>query len=136
MWNKGPLPGVSQAEYYRQVIAVIDILKRGEVSKMVLSRSIQVEAEALRLAPVWFERLAGRYPEAFVFLVSVPGVMTWMGASPKSFSGRMQKEWKRWLWPVPVPVVQGAHGVRKRRKSSRLSVVISGTCWMGLESGT
>ncbi len=85
VWNKGPLPGVSQAEYYRQVTAVIDILKRGEVSKMVLSRSIQVEAEALRLAPVWFERLAGRYPEAFVFLVSVPGVMTWMGASPEIF---------------------------------------------------
>lgn len=85
MWETKPLSGINQAEYHRQVTAMIDVLKRGEVSKMVLSRSIKVETEATRWAPVWFERLACRYPDAFVFLVSVPGVMTWMGASPEVF---------------------------------------------------
>lgn len=80
-----PGKGVSREEYHRQVTAMITALKQNIVSKMVLSRSLQVETDAYRTAPEWFERLTNRYPEAFVFLVSVPGVMTWMGATPEIF---------------------------------------------------
>lgn len=79
------LPSVSREEYHYQVTTMIETLKQKVVSKMVLSRSLLVECEAFQNAPVWFEKLARRYPEAFVFLVSVPGVMTWMGATPEIF---------------------------------------------------
>lgn len=80
-----PLPGVSKEEYDKQIIAVIAALKRRTVSKVVLSRSLVVECDALERAPEWFVKLADSYPEAFVFLISVPGVMTWMGATPEIF---------------------------------------------------
>lgn len=82
---RSPLPGISKEEYHRQVTEMITALKQERVLKMVLSRSLLVECKALKLAPVWFMKLADAYPEAFVFLVSVPGVATWMGATPEIF---------------------------------------------------
>lgn len=80
-----PLPGTSKEEYHRQVTEMITALRQERVLKMVLSRSLWVECKALEMAPEWFMKLADVYPEAFVFLVSVPGVSTWMGASPEIF---------------------------------------------------
>ena len=80
-----PLPGVGQEEYYKQVADLIAALKRQTVSKLVLSRNILVECDALQMAPEWFAKLTEAYPEAFVFLVSVPGVTTWIGATPEVF---------------------------------------------------
>lgn len=71
-----PMPGVGREEYHRQVITMIAALKQQIVSKMVLSRSILIPCEAYQSVPEWFGQLAGFYPDAFVFLVSVPGVMT------------------------------------------------------------
>lgn len=80
-----PLPGICREEYLDRADTMITALKRKAVSKVVLSRDIIVECDALRMAPEWFGRLADAYPEAFVFLVSVPEVMTWMGATPEIF---------------------------------------------------
>lgn len=71
--------------YVRRVREMIAILRRGVVEKMVLSRSLSVACDARRLSPLWFGKLAEKYPEAFVFLVSVPGVTLWMGATPEIF---------------------------------------------------
>lgn len=80
--------GTTPEEYDRRIRNMIDILRQGRVRKMVLSRNIVREADGYDLAPFWFERLAQKYPDAFVFLVSVPGVMTWMGATPEVFLRR------------------------------------------------
>lgn len=80
-----PLTAVGQEEYCRQLLDLIAALKRQTVSKLVLSRNILVDCDALQMAPDWFTKLTEAYPEAFVFLVSVPGVTTWMGATPEVF---------------------------------------------------
>ncbi len=83
--------GTKPEEYGRRIRSMLDVLRRGTVQKMVLSRNIVVKAEGYDLAPLWFERLVQKYPDAFVFLVSVPGVMTWMGATPEVFLRRCHR---------------------------------------------
>lgn len=80
-----PEKSVSREEYHLQVTAMIGALCRGEARKAVLARGLTVQMPGIRMAPEWFKKLEDCYPEAFVFLVSVPGVMTWMGASPEIF---------------------------------------------------
>ncbi len=80
--------GTKREEYDRRIRSMIDVLRQGRIRKMVLSRNIVVETEGYDLAPFWFDRLVQKYPDAFVFLVSVPGVMTWMGATPEIFLRR------------------------------------------------
>lgn len=81
--NSEPMDGCSREEYWKQATGMIGALRRKEARKAVLARGVVVETEAYRQAPQWFESLALRYPDAFVFLVSVPGKMTWMGATPE-----------------------------------------------------
>lgn len=83
---------VDRGEYYRQVNAMISILKKEAVRKLVLARGLNIECAGYENAPDWFEKLALHYPDAFVFLVSVPGVATWMGATPELFLQQTEDE--------------------------------------------
>ena len=64
---------------------MVAALKQGQVRKMVLSRTITLQERAYEKAAVWYTALADRYPEAFVFLVFVPGKTCWLGATPEIF---------------------------------------------------
>lgn len=86
-----PLPSVTRKSYHLQITTMISALKRGSIRKMVLARGKTVAANGYQQASLWFEKLAARYPDAFVFLVSVPGVMTWMGATPEIFLEQSQQ---------------------------------------------
>ncbi len=59
----------------KQAGRMIDALQQKEARKAVLARGIVVET-AFRWASQWFEALALCYPDAFVFVVSVPSKMT------------------------------------------------------------
>lgn len=83
--HRVPEESVSRRQYHEQVTRMISALQGDKVQKTVLARGWTVETEGYRHAPRWFEKLTGCNPEAFVFLVSVPGVMTWMGATPEIF---------------------------------------------------
>lgn len=72
-------------EYDRQVRAMISALQQDVLKKVVLARTKVLSVSAYRKAADWFEGLASKYPQAFIFLVSVPGRMTWMGATPEVF---------------------------------------------------
>ncbi|WP_276496341.1 isochorismate synthase [Pontibacter litorisediminis] len=61
----------------------VEAIEDGQMEKVVLSRNSR-EALPENFSPVAaFEAMAAAYPRAFVSLVSVPGVGTWMGASPE-----------------------------------------------------
>ena len=81
----GQEPDISWEEYESQVAAMVAALKQGQVRKMVLSRTITLQERAYEKAAVWYTALADRYPEAFVFLVFVPGKTCWLGATPEIF---------------------------------------------------
>lgn len=80
-----PEHSVTREEYQRQVTEMIAALQRREAVKMVLSRGITLETAGYRQASDWFKQMTEVYPDAFVFLVSVPGITTWMGATPETF---------------------------------------------------
>lgn len=71
--------------YDAQVKAMIEAFRIEKARKLVLARSLTLDCQAYREAPVWFRELTQRYRDAFVFMVSVPGNMVWMGATPEIF---------------------------------------------------
>lgn len=72
-------------QYREQATSLITALKQGKARKVVLSRTITRTYLSLEKAAALFEKMTKRYPDAFVFLVSIPGVTTWIGASPEMF---------------------------------------------------
>ena len=85
-WHHSPQPAppaATEAEYTALVRAGVAAIEAKEVVKVVSSRASR------RALPAGFDplrafgELCGRYPRAFVSLVSVPGVGTWLGASPE-----------------------------------------------------
>ena len=86
VWHLSPRPAphaASEAEYTALVRTGVAAIEAEAVQKVVTSRA------ARRPLPPGFEPLAAfgalcaKYPRAFVSLVSVPGVGTWLGATPE-----------------------------------------------------
>jgi isochorismate synthase len=70
-------------EYCHLVDSAIDFIVASGIKKVVVSRTATA-ALPDNFAPVAaFRALCRRYPAAFVSLVAVPGVGTWIGASPE-----------------------------------------------------
>lgn len=80
-----PAPDVTREEYENQVTAMVELLKQGQGHKMVLSRTVTLAERAYEKAAAWYTALADHYPEAFVFLVFIPGKTCWLGATPEIF---------------------------------------------------
>ncbi|WP_347158634.1 chorismate-binding protein [Pontibacter chitinilyticus] len=65
------------------VATAVEAMQAGIMEKVVLSRNKRVPLPDGFDATGAFEELLAAYPRAFVSLVSVPGVGTWLGASPE-----------------------------------------------------
>ena len=85
-WHYSPQPAppaATEAAYHQLVRAGVAAITQKAVVKVVTSRA------AARPLPAGFDPLAAftdlcaSYPRAFVSLVSVPGVGTWLGVSPE-----------------------------------------------------
>lgn len=73
----------TQTEHERLVQRAIDFMQRSGVRKIVLSRVVETPLPSDFDPAQTFLRLCTRYPHAFVSLVSIPDVGTWIGASPE-----------------------------------------------------
>lgn len=73
----------TQPEHERLVQRAIDFMQRSGVRKIVLSRVVETPLHRNFDPAQTFLRLCMRYPHAFVSLVSIPEVGTWIGASPE-----------------------------------------------------
>ena len=83
--ERSPKPVFVQTkeDYLLSVQKLIDKLKAGELQKVVLSRIIQTEAGEIDKGKV-FEQLEQKYPNAFVYLMYLPCMGTWTGATPET----------------------------------------------------
>lgn len=73
----------TEASFLAAVEKAIKTIQNEEMEKVVLSRN-SLESLPSSFSPLAaFELMQKEYPRAFVSLVSVPGVGTWMGASPE-----------------------------------------------------
>lgn len=74
---------LDQAAFCGLVQAAINEIKSCPIEKIVVSRIVETTLQK-GFDPVQsFMRLCERYPHLFVSLVAIPGVGTWMGASPE-----------------------------------------------------
>ena len=80
-----PVGEIGKGIYIKQAERVISALRSGKIRKAVLSRVRQFFCDPYKKAPEWFDGLCETYPDAFVFLVSIPGETLWMGATPETF---------------------------------------------------
>ncbi len=69
--------------YMQQVDNLVLRMNRGELSKVVLSRTITYPYDVVRFLPDCFVRMCNAYKDAYIFVVNNPGVCGWMGASPE-----------------------------------------------------
>lgn len=80
-----PVPNIvtTYEEYRAGAEKLLETIKQGEIKKAVYSRTSEYKSRAIDAAPQWFDTITRTYPSAFSFLVSVPGITTWMGATPE-----------------------------------------------------
>ena len=69
-------------EYLDKLRIMIEALKREGMKKAVLSRTVTVPCDSLRLAPVLFEQMK-QYHHAFVFFAAIPGNVPGWEPRPK-----------------------------------------------------
>ncbi len=87
-WSAVPLTDekyriATQAEFCQLVAEAVQYIKSTGIKKVVASRATEVPLPPAPNPVLIFEKLCDRYPHAFVSLVSIPGVGTWIGASPE-----------------------------------------------------
>jgi isochorismate synthase len=76
------------AAYSAQFKEMKAALNKGEVQKVILSRTIQVNEALTSDIPEIFTRLLQQYPKAFTYLVASSQTGIWMGASPELLFSR------------------------------------------------
>lgn len=74
---------ISKEQYLKQVESILDSIREGVISKAVLSRIIKIPFEKVLEAPALFNRLAAKFSNAFVYMLSFPEIGCWIGASPE-----------------------------------------------------
>ncbi len=73
----------TEAEFCALVEEAIAYIRATGVRKIVASRAVEVPLPAPFNPVATFRSLCRRYRHAFISLVAIPGVGTWMGASPE-----------------------------------------------------
>lgn len=79
-----PAPAVAtEAAYWALVQRGVTAIEQGQVLKVVSSRAVRRALPAGFDPLTAFAKLTEKYPQAFVSLVSGPGIGTWLGATPE-----------------------------------------------------
>jgi isochorismate synthase len=73
----------TEDEYTSLVRKTVDFIREASIAKVVVSRTTRQPLPERFDAVNAFLELAVRYPTAFVSLVAIPGIGTWLGASPE-----------------------------------------------------
>lgn len=86
-WHVNPNPGTqtpaSKNDFIAMVAEAVNRIHQGEFKKVVLSQILERNLDA-QFDPVdLFCRLADAFPGAFVSLVALPEIGTWIGATPE-----------------------------------------------------
>jgi isochorismate synthase len=73
----------TECGFIRAVSKALEAISAGQMEKVVMSRNFLEQLPAGFNPITAFKTIMLEYPGAFVSLVSIPGVGTWMGASPE-----------------------------------------------------
>ncbi|MBO5720076.1 MAG: chorismate-binding protein [Bacteroidales bacterium] len=74
---------ITYTEYKESASKLIGEMQAGRYQKTVLSRTIGCEVDTRNKVSEWFLSLCNTYPNAYVYIFSVPHIATWIGATPE-----------------------------------------------------
>ncbi len=80
-------PGTSKSHFIDVVNRALKLITHNELDKVVIARTLQLPLTGKPDLPALLQRLGNRQPNALVSLVSIPGLGSWMGASPELLVG-------------------------------------------------
>lgn len=87
MWfsnaEEASIQNVNKSKYCSLIRKAISVIEREELRKVVVSRALEVELSPDFKPVELFNNLCDAYQNAFVSLVAIPGVGTWIGATPE-----------------------------------------------------
>ncbi len=84
----------SQVHYREQINQMLAVLKSKHLDKVILSRIKFIPSKS-NISPVdIFLQINQTYPDAFVFMVNIPNVGLWLGASPEQLANYDGEELK------------------------------------------
>ena len=75
---------LTKDEYLKRADYLIEVLKSGDLRKIVLSRVLEHPLPSAFNWAVLFQNLLKAYPKAFVYYTSLPGFGSWIGATPET----------------------------------------------------
>ncbi len=78
-------PDTGREEYIRQIRQVLKEIRKGRAKKVVLSRPRLIRLPEVFDFTTFFTHLHLAYPDAFLFMVFLPGSGIWAGATPELF---------------------------------------------------
>lgn len=74
---------ISQTQFTAFIRKAKETFSEGQLEKVVASRPIYMDAKEDWSIVEYYLRMAEKYPDVFVYLVCVPDIGTWLGASPE-----------------------------------------------------
>jgi isochorismate synthase len=74
---------MTKQEYMDRAEYLVEVLKRGDLRKVVFSRVIDHKLTDAFKPGNLFEGLAHKYKDAFIYLINMPGEGIWVGATPE-----------------------------------------------------
>ncbi|MFQ5649188.1 MAG: chorismate-binding protein [bacterium] len=83
---------MTKAAYCRLVERALEEITAEKLKKVVLSRALEVTLAQGFSPQNLFDHLCAAYPNAFVSLVALPGVGTWIGATPELLLSQQNDE--------------------------------------------
>lgn len=83
---------ITKDDYLHAVKSIITEIEDTELGKLVYSRTRFISDDGTDLALI-FEELNKSYPTAFTYMINIPGVACWIGASPEILLAKESNNW-------------------------------------------
>ena len=97
----------TKAEYIGRLNRFLEPLKRGELSKLVLSRCRAIPRQAGFSPGKAFVAAEKRYIRSYVYLCHLPEIGTWMGSTPEILLAGERNRWQTVALAGTQPLVDG-----------------------------
>ncbi len=107
---------IGKSDYLKLLNKSIDEIKSGEFDKVIISRTISTNIPETMTTGDLFFRLKEKLNNAFVYLVSLPGVGIWLGGTPESLLAKTNGSYRAVSLAGTVPLNGGGHEIEWSEK--------------------
>ncbi|MDR2861224.1 MAG: isochorismate synthase [Syntrophobacterales bacterium] len=123
--NHTELVQTERDDYIRTAAELIARIKQKEAEKVVFSRIIPAYLPPDYSPGIFVQRLKERMDNAFVYFLRLPGIGTWMGATPEILLTTQGNRWKTTSLAGTMPVVSPSAAIIWGSKEKREQEIVT-----------